>query len=114
MVGWVIGEPSQKEKKELLDAFGRAVDAAACIIESGSAAAMKRAFALLLAAAVCAVVLSGCGKTKEGTVKSGLYYDASGISPDAVLLTVDGRDVTAGRYFYWLTDACDSMLKPPI
>jgi len=42
MVGWVIGEPSQKEKKELLDAFGRAVDAAACIIESGSAAAMNR------------------------------------------------------------------------
>ena len=70
---------------------------------------MKRAIVLLLAAAVCAVVLSGCGKTKEGAVKSGLYYDASGISPDAVLLTVDGRDVTAGRYFYWLTDACDSM-----
>ena len=72
---------------------------------------MKRAFALLLAAVMCAGVLSGCGKTKEGIVKSGLYYDASGISPDAVLLTVDGRDVTADRYFYWLTDACDSMMN---
>ena len=70
---------------------------------------MKRVFALLLAAALCAGLLAGCGKAKEGTVKSGLFYDASGISPDTVLLTVDGRDVTADRYFYWLTDACDSM-----
>jgi len=42
MISWVIGEPSQKEKKELLDAFGRALDAAACIIESGPDAAMNR------------------------------------------------------------------------
>ena len=70
---------------------------------------MKRVFALLLAAALCAGLLAGCGKAKEGTVKSGLFYDASGISPDTVLLTVDGRDVTADRYFYWLTDGCDSM-----
>jgi PTH1 family peptidyl-tRNA hydrolase len=35
MIDWVIGEPSQAEKKVLLDAFGRAIDAAACIIENG-------------------------------------------------------------------------------
>lgn len=35
MVSWVIGVPSQAERKLLLDTFGRAVDAAACIVESG-------------------------------------------------------------------------------
>ncbi|MCI2057862.1 MAG: aminoacyl-tRNA hydrolase [Oscillibacter sp.] len=35
MIGWVIGEPSQQDKKLLLDAFGRAVDAAERIIEDG-------------------------------------------------------------------------------
>ena len=33
MIDWVIGEPSQADKKVLLDSFGRAIDAAECIIE---------------------------------------------------------------------------------
>jgi PTH1 family peptidyl-tRNA hydrolase len=42
MIGWVIGEPSQAEKKLLLDAFGRAVGAAECIIEHGCDRAMNQ------------------------------------------------------------------------
>ena len=41
MIGWVIGEPSQAEKKVLLEAFSRALDAAACVIESGCQKAMN-------------------------------------------------------------------------
>lgn len=41
MISWVIGQPSQSEKKALLDAFQRAVDAAACIIEKGCQKAMN-------------------------------------------------------------------------
>lgn len=33
MVDWVIGEPSQGDKKLLLDAFSRAIAAAKCIVE---------------------------------------------------------------------------------
>ena len=34
MIAWVIGEPSQVEKKLLLDAFDRAIGAAECIIQN--------------------------------------------------------------------------------
>ena len=67
---------------------------------------MKRAFTAALAAML---LLSGCGKQTEKP--SGLYYEASGIAPDAVLLTVDGREVPAARYFYWLTADCDYLAE---
>ena len=38
---WVIGTPSQAERKILLDAFERAIDAAACLIEHGCQRAMN-------------------------------------------------------------------------
>ena len=64
---------------------------------------MKRpiAFSLALAAAL---TLSACG---GGDGEEGLFYQASGIREEAVLLSVDGRDVTARRYLYWLACACD-------
>ncbi|MGN0963763.1 MAG: aminoacyl-tRNA hydrolase, partial [Dysosmobacter sp.] len=34
MIDWVIGEPSQADKKILLDSFERAIAAAECIIEN--------------------------------------------------------------------------------
>lgn len=67
---------------------------------------MKRAFAALLAVMT---LLSGCGKKAEEP--AGLYYEASGIAPEAVLLTVDGREVPAARYFYWLTADCDYLAE---
>jgi hypothetical protein len=65
----------------------------------------RRIGCLALTAALLAVSLTGCGKS--GETKAGLYYDTTGISPDAVLLSVDGWDVTAQRYLYWLTYNCD-------
>jgi len=35
MIDWVIGEPSMADRKLLLDAFGRAIEAAECIIADG-------------------------------------------------------------------------------
>lgn len=70
----------------------------------------RRQFAALGLAALLAFSLAGCGgkKADEGRT-SGLYYEAAGISPDAVLLTVDGREVPAWRYLYWLTWGCDQL-----
>ena len=42
MVDWVIGVPSQAEREILVESFRRAVDAAACIVESGCEKAMNR------------------------------------------------------------------------
>ena len=41
MVDWVIGEPSMADRKILLDAFGRAIDAAECVIRHGCQRAMN-------------------------------------------------------------------------
>lgn len=68
---------------------------------------MKRLLALGLTLLMGLSLLTGCGSKKTELRKSGLYYDASGISPNAVLMTVDGWDMTAERYFYWLTTDCD-------
>ena len=55
----------------------------------------RRHFAALGLAVLLALSLAGCGGEKaEEERTSGLYYEACGISPDAVLLTVDGREVT--------------------
>ena len=56
-------------------------------------------------AAVCMMSLSGCGG--KGEIKEGMYYDATGICPDAILLTVNDREIPADRYFYWLTYNCE-------
>ena len=41
MIGWVIGEPSQKEKALLLECFRQAVQAAECVIRHGCQKAMN-------------------------------------------------------------------------
>ena len=64
---------------------------------------MKRRIAFCLALAA-AISLTACG---GGDTEEGLLYEASGIRPDTVLLSVDGRDVSARRYLYWLAYACD-------
>lgn len=42
MVSWVIGAPSQAERKVLLETFARAIDAAECIIEEGCQKAQNK------------------------------------------------------------------------
>ena len=41
MIDWVIGVPSQAERKILLESFERAIEAAACIIQHGCQRAMN-------------------------------------------------------------------------
>ena len=54
--------------------------------------------------------LTGCGSAgKTGGSADDLFSRASGIASDTVLLTVDGRAVSAGRYFYWLAYDCDYL-----
>lgn len=53
------------------------------------------------------LLLSACGETASGD--GGLLSRASGIDQEEVLLTVDGREVPAWRYLYWLTAVCDQI-----
>lgn len=42
MIGWVIGAPSQAERKILMESFEKAIQAAECIIENGCQKAMNQ------------------------------------------------------------------------
>lgn len=66
---------------------------------------MKRCVPVLCLCLV--LLLSACGTSASG--EGGLLSRASGIADDEVLLTVDGREVPAWRYLYWLTSVCDQI-----
>jgi len=61
---------------------------------------MKKLWCLL-----ACLLLAGCGSSSD----VGLYEAASGLSGEERLLTVDGREVPASRYLYWLTWNCDYL-----
>lgn len=65
----------------------------------------KRAIALAL---LLCLTLTACGGEEAGQGQ-GLFQRASGIPEDAVLLTVDGREVPAWRYLYWLACGCGRL-----
>ena len=48
-------------------------------------------------------------RARNGKRSDGLYYQASGIRPDARLLTVDGKVVEGEEYLYWLAYACEYL-----
>ena len=62
---------------------------------------MRRTMTIALALAMVLTLVS-CGGMKKGSRTDGIYYEATGISPDAVLMRLGGVDVPAERYFYWL------------
>ena len=65
---------------------------------------MKRIAALLLAL-LLSVSLAACAAPEEETPAGegeSLFFEVTGLEPDAVMLTVDGKDVTVGMYLYWL------------
>ncbi len=64
---------------------------------------MKRFAALALALVLTmSLVACGGGAMGEGSRTDGIFYEATGVSPDAVLMRVNGVDVTAESYFYQL------------
>ena len=60
----------------------------------------------LLCAGVCGAVLlaglSACAPEAPQADPDDIAYQAAGISRDTVLFTVDGTEVTADEYLFWL------------
>lgn len=67
----------------------------------------KRIAALVL---VLCLILAACG-SRRGDNQSQTSYlgEATGLDEEAVLLTVDGREVPAWRYLYWLAYTCQRV-----
>lgn len=69
--------------------------------------AMKKrvtALALLLC-----VTLTACGGKPDSRGQASFLGGAADMPEDAALLTVDGREVPAWRYLYWLAYTCDRV-----
>lgn len=62
---------------------------------------MRRNIFLSCLLALC-LLLTACGETPQ-------LPEPEGLRREETLLTVDGRDVTAAQYLYWLTTVCRSL-----
>lgn len=62
---------------------------------------VRRALGVVLALGMTVGVLSGCGQADP-------VQEVMGYSSSTVLFTVNGKDVTAGDYFFWLANQMDS------
>lgn len=69
---------------------------------------MKRFLAMLLAS-VLAVGIVAFATAGEGHRTDGLYYQVTGIRPDAQIMTVDGEKVSAEEFLYWLASQCENL-----
>ena len=70
---------------------------------------MKRngiALALLLC-----LLLTACGGEEDSRGQTSFLGQAAEMEETAGLLTVDGREVPAWRYLYWLADTCDQICE---
>jgi len=97
----------------------------------------KRMTALALAGVMTLALLSGCGKqggastsaSQSGAVSGSASVESEprptvdlatvtdictylcGLTPDTVVATADGTDITAGELMYWMVSNCDQMVE---
>lgn len=83
---------------------------------------MKKLFSILLALTM--LLLTACGGTASQTPdeplndsvsdtalqKESIYTEASGISADKTVVSVNGNDIPAALYFYWAMSNTDNLL----
>lgn len=68
-----------------------------------------RFLAGLLASVLLVTAVALIGNMPNGKRTDGIFYESSGIHPDAVLLTVNNYPVSAEEYLYWLAYDCDYL-----
>lgn len=67
---------------------------------------MKKWISGLLALVLTVSLCAGCGQ--KDAQPSGIYYDITGIAPSEVVMEVDGVEIPAELYFYWLAYSCSN------
>lgn len=58
---------------------------------------------------VLCLILSSCSGGEEPVQQTSQLGEAAGLDEEAVLLTIDGREIPAWRYLYWLGYACQRV-----
>lgn len=67
-----------------------------------------------VAGLIAAILLVSCvafidGGSGGGRRTDGLYYQVSGIHPDATIMTINGEKISAEEYLYWLAYDCEYL-----
>ena len=74
-----------------------------------------RSLAGLLASVLLVTGVALLGNMPNGKRTDGIFYESSGIHPDAALMTVNKRPVSAEEYLYWLAyDWSEGRRTPPL
>lgn len=59
---------------------------------------------------VLCLILSACdGSEEEPLGRMSRLEEAAGVEEDTILLTIDGREIPAWRYLYWLAYTCERI-----
>ena len=69
---------------------------------------MKKLLALLLTLVLALTVLAGCGQEEPAPIHS-IPYDITAIPPEETAAVIDGREIPAQHYFYWLGYSCGNL-----
>ena len=64
-----------------------------------------------LALLLCLLLTACGGKEPDSQGRTSLLGEAAGLEEEEVLMTVDGREVPAWRYLYWLAFTCDRVAE---
>jgi len=65
---------------------------------------------LMAVGLVLCLLLSSCGKSEKPVLQRlSRLSEAAGTEEEQVLLTIDGREIPAWRYLYWLGYACERV-----
>lgn len=70
---------------------------------------MNRIKRLVSFALAMVLVLSLTACMGKGSRAEGIYYDASGVCADAVLMKINDVDIPAERFFYWLYNSMTAL-----
>ena len=71
---------------------------------------MKR-HTIALALSLCLCLTACGGGDGDGEGQPSLLETASGLEETSVLLTIDGQEIPAWRYLYWLAYTCDQIAE---
>lgn len=71
-----------------------------------------RLVAVTAASLILVLVISlTTGKMSSGHSREGLYYQITGMKPDAVLMEVNGEPITVEEYLYWVFTDCNYLMN---
>ena len=70
---------------------------------------MKRFAAMLVVSVLVVLWIASGDRMSAGQRTDGLYYEVTGIHPDAVLMRINGEDISAEEYLYWLAYDCEYL-----